>query len=706
VEAHPVTHPSAAALEALARGRLSAASFEVVLGHLDSCAACRKEVAALSDDGFLDRLRAAQSHSGTPAPHKSVSGLSRSLNASGPTQSHLPGPISVPPELTGHSQYQIVRELGRGGMGVVYLVRNRLMDRPEVLKVMNRALLDRPGAAERFLREIRAAGRLSHANVVTAYNALDLDGLLVLAMEYVAGTDLARLVKADGPLPVGQACTCVRQVALALQHAHELGLVHRDIKPGNLILSRRGQRHVVKVLDFGLAKVLREKELDGGLTANGILLGTPDYIAPEQTRDPANADIRADVYSLGCTLYFLLAGRPPFQGGSVFEVLEGHRTRDAEPLNRLRPDVPLSLAAVVAKMKAKDPARRYQTPVEVARAVAPFTEPRADAASRSANHGEADPGGGRFTEAKKRDALAAAVPSVLPGRSLPPEVGLAVPAAKKRRVVVWGAVCLVLLGVVGLLGLWAGGVFKAKTTATPEGTPPPARAGGPPPAAPMNVRWQETLSLQGNRHTLHSVCLSGDGKRIVAGTMAQDGRPEIKVWDALSGKELLTLKGHTAAVRSVCVSGDGMRIVSSSEDRTFKVWDAQTEQVLHTIKGECVDVSGDGKRIVSVTDGSTKVWDAQTGQVLRTIKGQCVCVSGDGKCIVTGQRAGTSNDNGKPVFSSEIKGWEAETGQELLTFKFKQLNIVSTSVCVSGDGKRIVSSGYDGVTRVWNATTK
>src|SRR5262249_53334558 len=152
--------------------------------------------------------------------------------------------------------------------------------------------------------------------------------------------------------------------------------------------------HVVKVLDFGLAKVLREKGLDEGLTADGIFLGTPHYIAPEQTRDAANADIRADVYSLGCTLYYLLAGRPPFEGQGVLEILEAHRTHDAEPLDRLRPDVPARLAAVVARMMAKDPAQRYQRPVEVARAVAPFTDLAGDAAFRSASRGGANPGGG------------------------------------------------------------------------------------------------------------------------------------------------------------------------------------------------------------------------------------------------------------------------------------------------------------------------
>ena len=149
-------------------------------------------------------------------------------------------------------------------MGVVYLAKNKLMDRLEVLKVVNKTLLDRPGAVERFLREIRSAAKLSHANVVAAYSAVQVGDLLAFAMEYVEGQDLAAVVKTQGPLPVAHACYYVQQAALGLQHAFEKNMVHRDIKPQNLILAREGKKHIVKVLDFGLAKVMREKAEDTG----------------------------------------------------------------------------------------------------------------------------------------------------------------------------------------------------------------------------------------------------------------------------------------------------------------------------------------------------------------------------------------------------------------------------------------------------------
>ncbi len=279
---------------------------------------------------------------------------------------------TLPPGLAEHPDYQIVRELGRGGMGVVYLAQNTLMNRAEVLKVVSAQLIDRPAILDRFLREIRSAASLRHANIVTAYAAWRVGESFVLSMEYVEGLDLAKLVKAKGPLPVAHSCNYVHQAALGLQHAHENGMVHRDIKPANLILSRDGKKALIKVLDFGLAKVTSEGPVASGLTREGQALGTPDFIAPEQIKNAQSADIRADVYSLGCTLYYLLTGRPPFAGDHLWDIYQAHFSRDAEPLNFVRPDVPAELAALVSKMMAKEPDRRFQTPKDVATALKPF----------------------------------------------------------------------------------------------------------------------------------------------------------------------------------------------------------------------------------------------------------------------------------------------------------------------------------------------
>jgi serine/threonine protein kinase len=374
--ANATTHLSPDVLRALGSGTLDAAASASVLAHLDGCLECRQAGGALMGASFVQRIRAARPPIGTL-----VEALTPAETASSVPPPILPattpcaGP-TVLPELRDHPQYEVLRELGRGGMGVVYLARNKLMDRPEVLKVVNKRILDQPETAERFLREIRAAAKLSHASIVTAYSAVRAGDLLAFAMEYVEGEDLEKVVQTQGPLPVANACYYTLQVAQGLQHAFDKGLVHRDIKPQNLILAREGKKHVVKILDFGLAKATREgKEADRGLTGTGMMMGTPDYIAPEQTLDAARADIRADIYSLGCTLYFLLTGRPPFQAKSQFELLQAHHSKDATPLDQLRKDVPVELAAIVAKMMAKDPALRYQKPVEVAQALGPFAKP-------------------------------------------------------------------------------------------------------------------------------------------------------------------------------------------------------------------------------------------------------------------------------------------------------------------------------------------
>jgi hypothetical protein len=244
------------------------------------------------------------------------------------------------------------------------------LDKIVALKVLPADHVDESAVA-RFRNEMRAAGRLAHPNIVAALDAGHVGRTYYLAMDFVDGTDLAALVERAGPLPVPDACELVRQAAVGLQHAHECGLAHRDVKPPNLMLAHGG---VVKVLDLGLARSLAERTETEQLTATGVVLGTADYIAPEQIDRPHTADSRADVYGLGGTLYFLLAGSPPFGAfRSWLDKLRAHAEAPVPPVRDRRPEVPPELAALLARMLAKAPADRPATPGAVADALRPFT---------------------------------------------------------------------------------------------------------------------------------------------------------------------------------------------------------------------------------------------------------------------------------------------------------------------------------------------
>jgi hypothetical protein len=347
-------HPSADELAAFDAGCLPAARSAAVETHVAGCASCCRRLEELPEDAFAALVRA---YAG-----KADGGRTRPLPNGEGNAWEVPGP------LVGHPRYRVLGLLGQGGMGVVYKAVQQHMDRVVALKVIHRPLLACPDFVERFRREARAVARLRHPNIVLAHDADQAGDLHFLVMEYVEGTSLDLVVARRGFLPVAAACEYARQAALGLQHAHEQGLVHRDVKPHNLLLTPQGQ---VKVVDFGLAHLARA---DGPATpvTSGPLLGTPDYTAPEQARDPSGVDVRADVYSLGCTLYFLLTGQPPFPGGTPLQKLLCHQERPPRPVTELRPDVPPALAALLGRLLAKDRARRPATPGEVASGLAPF----------------------------------------------------------------------------------------------------------------------------------------------------------------------------------------------------------------------------------------------------------------------------------------------------------------------------------------------
>ncbi len=256
-------------------------------------------------------------------------------------------------------KYELLDQLGSGGMGIVYRARRPNSRREFALKVIGAKALATPGAVERFRYEVRTLAALNHPNIVTALDAECEGDQHFLVMEYVPGFDLARWLTDERRLPVDWVCECIRQAAVGLHYAHERGLVHRDIKPGNLLVISDDTRSVplVKLLDLGMARFKMEGE-ESHLAENGQILGTPDYIAPEHARGERELDPRSDIYSLGCTLYRLLTGRPAFPGETVRDKLKARLSRDVPPPSEHRGDVPADLDALLAAMTARDPAER------------------------------------------------------------------------------------------------------------------------------------------------------------------------------------------------------------------------------------------------------------------------------------------------------------------------------------------------------------
>jgi serine/threonine-protein kinase len=278
-------------------------------------------------------------------------------------------------------QYRILDQLGRGGMGRVFKAEHLTMGRVVALKVLAPDLLRTDRAQELFLREVRAAAQLVHPNIVTAYDANEVDGRYYLVLEFVDGPNLEQLVRQQGPVAVGTACDYVRQIARGLQCAHLRGMVHRDVKPANILIQRRGLNGddvgLVKISDFGLARLHTPNAADEShpgtiLTKENTVMGTPDFLSPEQARSLHKTDIRSDLYSVGCTFHFLLTGQVPFPGGNTLDKLIRHNTEKPTPINELRRDTPAEVAAILSRLLSKHPKERYQTPAELAAALEPF----------------------------------------------------------------------------------------------------------------------------------------------------------------------------------------------------------------------------------------------------------------------------------------------------------------------------------------------
>jgi tRNA A-37 threonylcarbamoyl transferase component Bud32 len=762
-------HPSPAQLDAFALGSLDDAALETIEAHVADCPTCQERAGA-AGDSLVDLLR--QAHARTESPRDAgaatatptLAGAEAVLSQSeAPTLAREETIDLCPSELAGHERYRLVRLLGEGGMGAVYEAEHRVMQRVVALKVIRQTITSNPAAVERFRREVRAAARLSHPNIVTTYDAEDVGATQFLVMEYVQGITLGRLVKERGRLPAAEACEYIRQAALGLQHAHERGMVHRDVKPENLIRTAEG---ALKVLDFGLATLTAERS-SGGLTDSNVLMGTPDYMAPEQAEDPRTADSRADIYSLGCTLYYLLTGKVPFAAATPVLKILAHREEPPPSVLAARPETPPALARIVTRMLAKKPQDRYQSPGDVAAALETFCR------SETGRQGEKETGSKKawwIAAGLLLLGLVAAAAVVYHIHTDTGELIVRTESDDVEVVVKQGGKVVRLVDAKSnaeITLVLRSGAYELELLGAPKGlkltldkatlkrgekvlariervAQPDAKVEKAP------VRVGEFLRFEPHANGANCIAFSEDGKRVFSG--GADG--VIHVSSAATGKLEFSLRGHTSAVQSLAVHPDGLHLASGGADHTLRIWDLTARKQLHKLTNSsptcwyCA-ISPDGKKLVGSCDDSgfriwdftagaplgsfdmfqvnavafagndrvaaagsdcvARLWDVKSHRVIHTLKGheswvRGLAVSVDGAMAVTASGDELSEDRVRRRDEYTVRLWDLASGEEKHCFQGHKHTI--WTVALSRDNRWILSGSLDGTVRLWDVANR
>jgi WD40 repeat protein len=596
---------------------------------------------------------------GDPAAPRPAS--ASTITALGTAPGFPTDPDGAPPEPPQLPGYTILGELGRGGMGVVYAAEHTLMGRKVAVKVIAPHLLAHHDSADRFRHEVRAAARLAHPNIVTAYNAEQFGPLMVLVMEFVEGRSLAAYVAEHGPLPVAEACEYARQAAVGLAHAHAMGMVHRDVKPHNLMRTAEGQ---VKILDLGLARFAADQPAEPpadtaasgteGLTHTGACMGTLDYMAPEQAKDARAADARSDVYALGCTLYHLLSGRVPFPGGTALEKLARLASDEPVPLTELRPDASPELAALVARLMAKRPENRVASAKEAAELLSPFA-------------GE-------------------------PERVRP----------RRRFTIAVASAAMVLVLVAAVVAALRSPTRDDHTADEPL---PVAEAPAPAPTVPQA---SEVRRFAGHAGTVHSVAVSPDGQLIATASGFPLPDATVRVWDAASGRELHRLEGHAGPVQAVAFGADGWLLSAGGQNGAVRVWNPVAGQFVHKIDTlvkqiETLVLHPNGRDVlVAGNDRSVWVYNLETRKGAARVTHSGVGVKG--VAVSANGRLAASAPRGAPG----ARVWEFETGRAGPDFRNADGSAVETEFCAlafAPGGTHVLSGAESGEVQLWDAST-
>jgi len=584
--------------------------------------------------------------------------------------------------------YKILRPLGQGGMGVVYLGEHTSLHRRVALKVLPAKSAQDRVTVERFMREARATAALDHPNIVRLHDVCQGAGVHFLVMELVEGKDLQTLLAETGPLHFATAVSYIAQAAAGLQHAHNKGIVHRDIKPANLMITKEG---VVKLLDLGLARsFLKESDnLTGALGEEGEAHGTIDFVAPEQALGQA-VDERADLYSLGATLYYLITGHPPYKGSRA-QILMQHQMAAPPRLSKsLKVTVPPTLNDVIAKMMAKKKGDRYQSADEVVDALSPWLP-----APRASSNVQQD-------ALSTQDLREAGVPTQS-ARSTTKKGKKGKKRAAARRVrQKWyalggGAAALLVVGV--LIVALSGG----KKPAAASGPDSPR---GPDVAANRPGAGDESQLLLTTTAQINDLALSRDGTRFAA----VDWSGNLIYGSPSNWQKLNSVTVQAGATLNCCTpTPDGRYVVVAGRQTAVTVYDWATGQKVREFAGHSdttwgVAVSKAGTQVLTCgNDGEVVLRDFATGNLIRKHEFEAkqvwsVAFSPDGTKMLASCGTGASDDE-----SHQIRVWDVATGRELQRFTGHTRDVRWATF--SPDGQTIASAGFDGTVRLWGVAS-